>query len=94
MEVVEACSEVTGGEIEAVPGGREPWEPAVLVGAYDSAEATFGWRPDRGTLHTILTDAWRWHSAHPQGVRAGVTLRVSGSEAPAGSTLAEERRVQ
>jgi UDP-glucose 4-epimerase len=67
MEVVQACREVTGSDIEAVAGGREPWEPAVLVGSYDSAEATFGWRPDRGTLHTILTDAWHWHAAHPRG---------------------------
>jgi UDP-glucose 4-epimerase len=67
LEVVAACCEVTGGRIDAVATGREPWEPAVLVGAYDSAEATFGWRPDRGTLHTILADAWRWHSAHPKG---------------------------
>jgi UDP-glucose 4-epimerase len=67
MEVVQACREVSGGDIEAVAGGREPWEPAVLVGSYDSAEATFGWRPDRGTLHTIVTDAWRWHASHPKG---------------------------
>jgi UDP-glucose 4-epimerase len=71
LEVVDVCCEVTGGRIQPVPSGREPWEPAVVVGTYDAAERAFGWRPDRGNLHTIVTDAWRWHSSHPRGYEPG-----------------------
>lgn len=71
LEVVGVCEEVTGGKIEAIAGAREPWVSSVLVGSYDLAERTFGWRPDRSTLHTIVTDAWQWHSSHPDGYERG-----------------------
>ncbi len=71
LEVVDVCEEVTGGVIEAVQGSREPWSPSVLVGSYELAERTFGWRPDRSLLHTIVADAWQWHSTHPTGYERG-----------------------
>jgi UDP-glucose 4-epimerase len=67
QEVVDAAEEITGGSIELAPGPEDPAEPAVLTVSFDLAERTFGWRPDRSQLHAIMTDAWKWQSAHPHG---------------------------
>jgi UDP-glucose 4-epimerase len=62
-EVVEVCREVTGHAIPAVASPRRPGDPAVLVASADRAAAVLGWRPERSSLHDIVTDAWAFHSA-------------------------------
>ena len=66
-EVADACMEVSGITAELVAGPHDPTEPPVVTVSCDLAERTFGWQPDRGVLHTIVSDAWRWHSAHAEG---------------------------
>jgi len=60
LEVVRACADVTGTEIEVVFGPRRTGDPAVLVASADRAESVLGWRPERGDLRTMVEDAWRW----------------------------------
>ena len=67
QEVVDAALEVTGGSIALAHGPEDPTEPAILTCSFDLAERTFGWRPDRSQLHTIVADAWKWQSTHPHG---------------------------
>lgn len=67
QEVIDAAEEVSGGSVAVVPGPSDPSEPAALTGSYASAESTFGWRPDRSQLYTIVSDEWKWRSAHPRG---------------------------
>jgi UDP-glucose 4-epimerase len=65
-EVVDAARRVTGREIPAREEERRPGDPAALVAAADLARAELGWEPRKG-LEDMISDAWEWHQAHPQG---------------------------
>jgi UDP-glucose 4-epimerase len=75
LEVVRACVDVAGEDVEIALGPRRAGDPAVLVASADRARSVLGWSPERPELTRIVEDAWRWHSEHPDGYRdAGVTL--------------------
>ncbi|MGV8082776.1 MAG: UDP-glucose 4-epimerase GalE [Coriobacteriia bacterium] len=65
--VVETCARVAGRDVEVKIGPRRAGDPAVLVASSERACRELGWRPQRGHLGDIVGDAWRWHSAHPEG---------------------------
>ncbi len=74
LEVVRACAEATGEDVEIVFGPRREGDPAVLVASSMRARTVLGWTPARPDLPEIVADAWRWHRTHPGGYRpAGVT---------------------
>jgi UDP-glucose 4-epimerase len=66
-EVVAACAQVTGHDINVEIGPRRPGDPDVLVASHDRATAQLGWSPTRSALHTIVQDAWLWHRTNPAG---------------------------
>lgn len=68
-QVVSACSRVTGTDIEVVIGPRRAGDPAVLVASAERARADLGWEPEYAALDAMVADAWRWHTAHPEGYR-------------------------
>lgn len=68
-EVVEACRAVTGQDVEITIGPRRDGDPAILVASREKAKRELGWRPERTELEAIISDAWRWHIAHPNGYR-------------------------
>jgi hypothetical protein len=39
---------------------RRVGHPAVLIGAFDRAQATLGWEPVRSDLQIQIRDAWNW----------------------------------
>ncbi len=67
LEVVRACAEVTGRDVEITIGPRREGDPPVLVASSARARAELGWAPARGELSTIIGDAWIWHSGRPGG---------------------------
>ena len=67
LEVVRACAEVTGRDVEIVIGPRRPGDPPTLVASHERARSVLGWEPRRGELRTMIEDAWRWHSTNPNG---------------------------
>ncbi len=67
LEVVRACVDVSGRDVEVVVGDRRPGDPAVLVASSKLAESALGWRPQRGSLAEMIGDAWHWHLEHPNG---------------------------
>jgi UDP-glucose 4-epimerase len=67
LEVVAACAEVSGCTVTVDIGARRPGDPARLVASHDRATSDLGWIARRSDLHTIVEDAWRWHSTHPAG---------------------------
>ena len=69
LEVVSACAEVSGGDVEIVIGPRRAGDPATLVASSERARRELGWLPERGDLAGIVGDAWRWHLEHPDGYR-------------------------
>lgn len=66
-EVIDIAREVTGVEFVAVDSGRRPGDPEMLIASSHLAMRELGWKPQRAELGTIISDAWRWHSTHPDG---------------------------
>jgi UDP-glucose 4-epimerase len=57
FEVLQACRDVTGLEIQAKVTDRRPGDPAVLIASSERIGSELGWRPERG-LRDIVADAW------------------------------------
>jgi UDP-glucose 4-epimerase len=69
-EVLEVARSVTGHAIPATVAPRRAGDPPTLVADSGLAARTLGWRPSRAALETIVSSAWRWHRAHPEGYGA------------------------
>jgi UDP-glucose 4-epimerase len=70
-QVVEAARHLTGRAVPMVERPRRPGDPPELVAAVGRAATVLGWRASHSSLEEILSSAWRWHQAHPQGYRGG-----------------------
>jgi UDP-glucose-4-epimerase GalE len=58
MEVVRACSRVTGKTIPVAYGPRRDGDPPILVADVQRAMRGLVWRPGRSSLEGIVRDAW------------------------------------
>lgn len=67
LEVVEVARKVTGHAIPVVESPRRPGDPAVLIASSEKIRRELGWQPDVPDLESIVTSAWQWHRAHPDG---------------------------
>ena len=65
-EIIETARCVTGREIKAMVEPRRAGDPSVLIASNKKAAEVLGWKPVRG-LEQIISDAWAWHSGHPNG---------------------------
>jgi UDP-glucose 4-epimerase len=68
-EVVEAARKVTGRAIPARVVKRRMGDPPVLVASSRRARRELGWQPQHSKLEQMLTDAWTWKLANPNGYR-------------------------
>ena len=66
-EVLAAVERVTGRPVPQRLAPRRPGDPAVLVAASARIRRELGWTAARPALDTIVADAWRWHTSHPNG---------------------------
>lgn len=66
-EVVEEARRVTGHPIPAVSAPRRAGDPARLVASSEKAKTVLGWKPEYADLHEIISTAWNWHRANPNG---------------------------
>jgi UDP-glucose 4-epimerase len=66
-EVVDACSRVTGREVEVEEADRRPGDPPRLVAASQLIREELGWTPSKPTLEAMIEDAWAWYQEHPEG---------------------------
>jgi UDP-glucose 4-epimerase len=69
-DVLETARAVTGHAIPAEYVAPRAGDPAMLVASSARARDELAWRPQRSDLRTIIEDAWRWHSSHPNGYGA------------------------
>ncbi len=76
-EVVEAARRVTGRPVPARAETRRVGDPPVLVASSRRARRELGWQPAHSSLERMLTDAWEWRVAHPNGY---ADLSRNGSE--------------
>ena len=65
-EIIETARRITGKEIKAVAEPRRGGDPSVLIASNKKAAEVLGWKPVLG-LDQIISDAWAWHSGHPNG---------------------------
>lgn len=70
MEVVEAARKVTGHPIPAKIAPRRTGDPARLVASSDKAKNELGWEPTYTSLEEIISSAWEWFRANPDGYKA------------------------
>ncbi|HEX3560634.1 MAG TPA: UDP-glucose 4-epimerase GalE [Pyrinomonadaceae bacterium] len=66
-EVVETARVVTGRDIRLRTGARRAGDPAVLVASSEKIRRELGWSPRRQDLSEIVSSAWEWMLAHPDG---------------------------
>lgn len=66
-EVIQMCEKVSGKKIKAVEKPRRPGDPAKLVASAERAMKELGWKPKYPKLEDIVSSAWAWHKAHPNG---------------------------
>ena len=66
-EVIETARLVTGHAIPALEVARRPGDPAVLVASSDRIQQDLRWQPQFTSLESIVSTAWEWRRAHPDG---------------------------
>jgi UDP-glucose 4-epimerase len=59
-EVVATAERVGGRRIRMNIALRRAGNPATLVGTFDWARTTLGWKPVRSDLGIQIRDAWNW----------------------------------
>jgi UDP-glucose 4-epimerase len=66
-EVIRMCEKISGKKIPAVEKPRRPGDPPRLVASAEKAFNELGWKPKYPKLEQIVSTAWEWHKAHPNG---------------------------
>jgi UDP-glucose 4-epimerase len=66
LEVLAAAHKAIGQEVPHVLSPRRPGDPTEVYADNTLARELLGWTPTRG-LDEIVSSAWAWHSAHPDG---------------------------
>ncbi len=66
-QVIDACRRSSGRPIPEKLGPRRPGDPPELVADSSRAQRLLDWRPVYNDIDSIVSTAWRWHSAHPHG---------------------------
>jgi UDP-glucose 4-epimerase len=69
-QIVDATARLSGRAVPHVLADRRPGDPPAVWADPSKAHSVLGWTATR-TLDDIISSAWRWHSAHPDGFRTG-----------------------
>lgn len=69
-EIIQTAKKVTGKDFLVTEEARRAGDPAVLVAASTKIQKELGWKPEHSTIAEIISTAWQWHQAHPQGYEA------------------------
>jgi len=66
-EIVAAVKSVTGVDFPVKTGPRRPGDPDEAIASSEKIRRELGWNPTRTTIETIVSTAWAWHNARPDG---------------------------
>lgn len=66
-QVIDAVETVTGRPLPVVDGPRRAGDPPRLVADATRARTELGWLPSRSTMPEMVSSAWDWMRAHPDG---------------------------
>lgn len=67
LKIIEAVTRITGKPVPHTIGPRRSGDAPELVAANGKARRELGWNPKHSDLDTIITHAWQWRLAHPNG---------------------------
>jgi UDP-glucose 4-epimerase len=67
LEVIAAVERVAGRKVPHVLGPRRAGDPAVLVASAERIRRETGWQPRFERLDDIVSTAYAWRVAHPDG---------------------------
>jgi len=65
LEVIDACSRVTGINLTYELSERRAGDPPELVADASRAMQALDWNPEYADITESISHAWRWFSAHP-----------------------------
>lgn len=63
LDIIKACSSVTGCEVDYEVAPRRCGDPATLVADSSQAFDKLGWLPEHKALTDIISSAWHWHKS-------------------------------
>ncbi len=89
-EVLAACEKITKRRLRVEEVARRPGDPASLVASSVKIREELGWKPHFPGMESIVADAWRWHTNHPNGYsdeNAGKAASVGVSPSLPGGRL-------
>lgn len=67
QEIISMAKEVTGVDFDVNIGSRRAGDPGILIASSEKIRKVLGWQPCCSDVKHIITDAWNWHSKHPNG---------------------------
>lgn len=67
LEVIQAARKASGHPIPVTIEARRPGDPVASVASNAKAKSVLGWKPRFDDIERIVSDAWNWHKAHPNG---------------------------
>lgn len=68
-QVIEVARKVTGKPIPVIECPPRPGDPPRLVADSAKIRKVLGWKPQFDSLEDIISSAWKWHLANPNGYR-------------------------
>lgn len=70
-QIVEGVEQATGQPLPVTLSARRAGDPPALVADSRRARQKLGWEPRRSTLPEMVSSAWEWMQAYPQGYADG-----------------------
>ena len=67
--MIEAAKKATGKDIKVEMGQRRAGDPAQLIASSAKARQVLGWNPQYTDVEVVISTAWKWHQAHPEGYK-------------------------
>lgn len=65
--VIDTVRKVTGKDFAIKYADRRPGDPARLIADSTAAKSVLGWKPKYDNLDAIVSSAWNWRLANPNG---------------------------
>lgn len=67
LDIIRTVERVTGKPVAHTIGQKRQGDPPALLASSRKAEALLGWRKRHSSLEEIITSAYEWRLAHPDG---------------------------
>lgn len=66
-EIISTCEKISGKKIAVIEKPRRAGDPPRLIAGSEKVRAELGWKPQYQDVEKIISSAWAWHVANPNG---------------------------